>query len=276
MDHEISLRIGAFVGFFCVFAAWETLAPRRAMVTARLKRWLGNLGIVAVSSAAVRIVFPVAAVGLATIAEQRGWGILNQVALGEPAALVIALILLDLAVYLQHVMFHAAPLLWRLHMVHHSDMDIDVTTGVRFHPIEILLSMCIKFSVIVALGPAALAVLIFEVTLNATAMFNHSNIRLPLLLDRYLRWIVVTPDMHRVHHSVLKNETNSNFGFNIPWWDRLFATYRDQPAAGHAHMVIGLLQFRDPDGLTLSRLLIMPFVSNASDYTLTRGRDNGH
>ncbi|KAF0191728.1 MAG: sterol desaturase [Gammaproteobacteria bacterium] len=275
MDHEISLRLGAFVGFFCVFAVWETWAPRSTMVASRAKRWLSNLGIVVINSVAVRAVFPLAAVGLAAVADQRCWGLLNQFVLPDYMAVIAALLLLDLAIYLQHVMFHAVPLFWRLHMVHHSDMDFDVTTGVRFHPIEILLSMLIKFSVIVLAGPPVMAVLVFEITLNATSLFNHSNVRLPRVLERYLRWIIVTPDMHRIHHSVVKNETNSNFGFNLPWWDRLFGTYRNQPASGQGHITIGLRQFRDPARLTLPRLLILPFVSTASGYAINaRGDDS--
>ncbi len=275
MDHEISLRLGAFVGFFCMFAAWETWAPRSTMATPRAKRWLSNLGIVIINSAAVRIVFPLAAVGLAAMADQRGWGLLHQFVLTDYVAVIVALLLLDLAIYLQHVMFHAVPLFWRLHMVHHSDMDFDVTTGVRFHPVEILLSMLIKFSVIMLTGPPVLAVLVFEITLNATSLFNHSNVRLPRALDRYLRRIIVTPDMHRIHHSVVKNETNSNFGFNLPWWDRLFGTYRNQPASGQDHITIGLQQFRDPARLSLPWLLILPFISTTGGYAINhRGDDN--
>ena len=199
----------------------------------------------AVDTLLVRILFPTTAVGLALLAEARGFGLFNVVALPAWVAVVASVVILDLAIYLQHVLFHAVPALWRLHRMHHADLEFDVTTGLRFHPIEILLSMLIKFAVVAALGAPALAVLIFEVLLNATSMFNHGNVRIPAGLDRVLRWLVVTPDMHRVHHSILSRETNSNFGFNLPWWDRLFGTYRAQPAAGHEAMTIGIEQFRD-------------------------------
>ena len=190
------------------------------------------------------------AVGLALIEEQHGWGLLYQISLPYWATLIVSVILLDLTLYFQHVLFHAVPLLWRFHRMHHADIFFDVTTGVRFHPLEILLSMGIKLIVVAALGPPVIAVLVFEILLNATSMFNHGNIRIPETLDRHLRWIVVTPDMHRVHHSVLVQETNSNFGFNLPWWDRLFMTYRPQPIRGHNRMTIGIEQFRDPGGVT--------------------------
>ncbi|HUV13474.1 MAG TPA: sterol desaturase family protein [Acidobacteriota bacterium] len=189
-------------------------------------------------------------------------------------AVVAGVILLDCSIYFQHVLFHAIPALWRLHMVHHADLDFDVTTGLRFHPIEMLLSVVIKVAVVVVLGTPVLAVLIFEVLLNATAMFNHGNVRLHPAVDRYLRWILVTPDMHRVHHSVIPEETNSNFGFNLPWWDRIFGSYRAQPAAGHGKMEIGLRQFRDPKQLTLLSSLCIPFVGKAGEYTLSARR--GH
>ena len=172
---------------------------------------------------------------------------------------VIALILLDLAIYLQHRVFHAVPVLWRLHRMHHADLDIDVTTGARFHPIEILLSLGIKFGVIIALGAPALAVLVFEIGLNATSMFNHSNVRMPAVIERMVRWVVVTPDMHRIHHSIVRRETDSNFGFNFPWWDRLFRTYRPKPEAGHQGMTIGIEQFREPKELRIDRMLAQPF-----------------
>ena len=196
--------------------------------------------------------------------------LLNALALPAWLSVVLAVVLLDLAIYLQPVMFHAVPALWRLHRMHHADLDFDVTTGARFHPIEILLSMALKLGVVAALGAPALAVLVFEVLLNATAMFNHANARLPEGLDRVLRWIVVTPDMHRVHHSVVPRETNSNFGFNLPWWDRLLGTYHAQPAAGHTAMTIGLEQFRDPRDLWLDRLLAQPFRGEAGEIPIDR------
>ena len=206
-----------------------------------------------------RIVAPTGAVGFALLAEGGGWGLFNMVALPPWLEFLLALFLLDLAIYLQHRLFHYVPVLWRLHQMHHTDLDVDVTTGARFHPVEILLSLCIKFLVVNPLGAPPLAVLLFEIALNGTAMFNHSNVRVPPVIERVLRLLVVTPDMHRVHHSVVRRETDSNFGFNFPWWDRLFGTYRPQPEAGHQAMTLGIEQFRDPDELRLDRMLTQPF-----------------
>jgi len=272
-SHESAIRLTAFAGVFALMAACEIFAPRRGQKTGRSRRWPSNIGVVVLDTLLVRLLFPVTAVGLALLAEAKGWGLFT--ALDPPAWLAIALgvILLDLAIYLQHVLFHAVPALWRLHRMHHADLEIDVTTGTRFHPIEILLSMGIKLGVIAAFGMPAVAVLIFEILLNATSMFNHGNVRIPLSVDRVLRWIVVTPDMHRVHHSVVVRETNSNFGFNLPWWDRLFGTYRDQPAAGHEGMTIGIEQFRNPRELRLDRMLSQPFREEAGRYPIGREAD---
>jgi len=270
LSSEPLIRIAFFVGILAAMAAWEEAAPRRQREIPRLLRWANNLGIVVLDTILVRLIFPIAAVGLALITAERGWGLLNV--FGTPAwlAFVVSLLALDLAIYLQHVMFHAVPAFWRLHRMHHADLEFDVTTGLRFHPIEILLSTGTKLAVIASLGPPAVAVLVFEVLLNATAMFNHSNIRLPLGLDRALRWIVVTPDMHRVHHSIHPNETNSNFGFNLPWWDRLLGTYRAQPREGHEGMTIGIEQFRDPRELRMDRMLLQPFRDDDRLYPLGR------
>ena len=251
---------------------WEVLAPRRRRLVSRWARWPSNLGIVVLSTLLLRAVFPVAAIGLASLGQQRGWGLLNNVAVPDWMKIIAAVVLLDLAIYLQHVIFHAVPALWRLHRMHHADLDFDVTTGARFHPLEILLSMGLKLAVVATLGTPALAVLISEVALNATAMFNHGNVGLPSTIDRVLRWLVVTPDMHRVHHSTVVNETNSNFGFNLPWWDRLFGTYRAAPAAGHEAMTIGLDSFRDPVQLRLDRMLVQPFVGAVGAYPINRRR----
>jgi len=266
--YEPLIRLGAFAGVFVVMAIWELLTPRRPQAIGRNWRWPNNLGVVAVDVLLVRILLPITAVGLALFAEARGIGLFNMIALPAWASIVISVILLDLAIYLQHVLFHAVPALWRLHRMHHADLEFDVTTGLRFHPIEILLSTGIKLVVVAALGTPAAAVLIFEVLLNATSMFNHSNIRVPAPIDRILRCFVVTPDMHRVHHSILRRETNSNFGFNLPWWDRLLGTYRAQPAAGHEAMTIGIEQFRDPRELGLDRMLLQPFRGGAGRYPL--------
>ncbi len=259
LAHESAIRLGAFAGILALMAIWEVLAPRRPQTIGRLLRWPSNLGIVIIDTLLVRFAFPVVAVGVALLGAERGGGLFQ--ALAGPAwfAIPASILLLDLAIYLQHVLFHAVPLLWRLHRMHHADLEFDVTTGVRFHPIEILLSMAIKLGVVTALGAPAVAVLLFEVILNVTSMFNHGNVRLPTSIDRLLRCIVVTPEMHRVHHSIVRRETDSNFGFNLPWWDRLFGTYRAQPEAGHEGMTIGIEQFRDPRELRLDRMLIQPF-----------------
>ena len=268
--YEPHIRLGAFAAVFALMALWEMIEPRRRQAIGRAWRWPNNLGVVLVNTLLLRLVFPTTAVGVALLAETQGWGLLNVLAVPAWAAVVGAVAVLDLAIYLQHVLFHAVPALWRLHRMHHADLEFDVSTGLRFHPIEIVLSMVIKFAVIAALGAPALAVLIFEVLLNATSMFNHGNVRIPAPLDRVLRWFVVTPDMHRVHHSILVRETNSNFGFNLPWWDRLFGTYRAQPAAGHEAMTIGVDAFRDPRELGLDRMLLQPFRGDVGRYPLGR------
>jgi sterol desaturase/sphingolipid hydroxylase (fatty acid hydroxylase superfamily) len=252
-----------------LIAAWELMAPRRRLTVSKTERWFNNLSILFLDSLLVKILFPGAAVGVAVAAQNHGWGLFNVLQLPGWISILAALLLLDLIIYLQHIMVHAVPLLWRVHMVHHADLDYDVTTGLRFHPIEIVLSMGIKMAVVAGFGIPVLAVLIFEITLNGTAMFNHGNIHLPKKLDHYLRLLVVTPDMHRVHHSVMIRETNSNFGFNFPWWDRLFGTYRDQPVAGHEGMTIGISQFRTAKQVTLFRLLLLPFLGEAGQYSLT-------
>ena len=267
---EPIVRLAAFLGVFAAVAWWEALAPRRERAVARRDRWPHNLGLLVLNTLALRVVAPGAAVAVALAGESNGWGLLNVLALPAGVAFPLAVVALDLAIYFQHVMFHAVPALWRLHRLHHADLDFDVTTGTRFHPVEILLSMAVKCAVVAALGAPALAVLIFEVLLNATAMFNHANGRLPLALDRIVRLFVVTPDMHRVHHSVVQHETNSNFGFNLPWWDRLFGTYRAQPAAGHQAMTIGIDAFRSRADLRLDRLLVQPWRDAGGDHAITR------
>ncbi len=271
LANEPLIRLSFTFGILVVMVVWEVAAPRRRREIPRLLRWTNNLGVVVVDTILVRLTFPIVAVGLALAAEERGWGLFNIVETFPWLAFLLSLLVLDLAIYLQHVMFHAVPLLWRLHRMHHADLEFDVTTGLRFHPFEILLSMGIKLAAIMALGPPAVAVLIFEVLLNATAMFNHSNVRIPLGVDSVLRWFVVTPDMHRVHHSIYPSETNSNFGFNIPWWDRLLGTYRAQPRAGHEGMTIGIGQFRTRRDLWLDQMLIQPVRGPASGYPINRG-----
>ncbi|MBA4141884.1 MAG: sterol desaturase family protein [Nitrosospira sp.] len=260
--------MGFFITILVAVGIWESLLPRRKRSLRRRTRWPGNLGISVLNALMVRMVFPTAAIGIALMGEGRGWGLLNVFALPGWMSVLIAVIILDFAIYLQHVLLHAVPSFWRLHRMHHADLDFDVTTGVRFHPLEIMLSMGIKLAVIVALGAPALAVLIFEVLLNATSMFNHGNLRIPLPFDRVLRWVVVTPDMHRVHHSWHPDETNSNFGFNLPWWDLLLGTYKDQPRDGHEGMTIGINLFRDAAWERLDRMLIQPFIGLSDSYPI--------
>ena len=258
-ESVLAVRIGGAAVIFACMALWEWSAPRRQLTVGRAPRWPGNLGILAIDIVAVRLVAPTAVVGVALLAAERGWGVFP--AIGAPAWVAVALgvIALDLTIYIQHVVFHYVPVLWRLHRMHHADLDIDVTTGLRFHPLEILLSLAIKMAAVVALGAPALAVVIFEVLLNATSMFNHSNVALAPWLEPIARWIVVTPQMHQVHHSIERQETDSNFGFNLPWWDRLFGTYRAKPAAGEQGMTIGLPVFREVRELHIVQLLTQPF-----------------
>ncbi|MCB9662584.1 MAG: sterol desaturase family protein [Alphaproteobacteria bacterium] len=257
--HEPTVRLSAFFGVFLVMALLELVAARRPLTVPKGRRWLANLGLVVANTVVLRVLFPTAAVGAAAWAASQGWGVLPLLGLPHGLTVLLAVLLLDFAIYLQHVMFHAVPVLWRLHAVHHADHDLDVTSGLRFHPVEILLSMGIKLGLVTLLGAPVEAVLIFEVVLNAAAMFNHANVALPATVDRVLRWVLVTPDMHRVHHSVIPSETNSNFGFNAPWWDRLCGTYRAQPAAGHLGMTLGLDHLPEPRVQGLGWMLALPF-----------------
>jgi len=276
MAHEKAIRLGAFFGVLAVMGLWETFAPRRAVTVSKPVRWLNNLGLVFFNTALLRLIFPAAAVGMAAFASRQGWGVFNYLDAPAWLAVVVSVVALDFVIYLQHVMMHAVPALWRLHRMHHADLDFDVTTGTRFHPLEMILSMLIKFATIAVLGPPVIAVVIFEVLLSGAAMFNHGNVSLPPALDRVARWIVVTPDMHRVHHSVEDDEANSNFGFNLPWWDRLFGTYRDQPRAGHDGMTIGIHKYRTPGAVTwLPGMLWLPFRGQVSDYAINRRHWNG-
>jgi sterol desaturase/sphingolipid hydroxylase (fatty acid hydroxylase superfamily) len=262
MEQENTIRLISFVLIFILLALWEVLMPRRTLTTSKKWRWFNNLSIIAINPVIIHLVFPVFAVEMAHTAQANGWGLLNYIDIPNPIALGVGFVVLDLVIYLQHVMFHAVPLLWRLHMVHHADLDVDLTTGLRFHPIEIVLSLVLKFVVIVALGPPVAAVLTFEIVLNGMAMFNHGNITIPTTPEKWLRRFVVTPDMHRVHHSVIIRETNSNYGFNLSVWDRLFGTYWNQPQKGHTEMVVGLSQFRDEKKLTLPWLFILPIIGD--------------
>lgn len=265
LTHEISIRLGAFLGIFFLVAVWELIAPRRMLTASKLIRWYSNLGITIINTTLLRWCFPVLAVGMANLAQERQWGFLNNIEFPFWLAVILSVAVLDFIIYLQHVIFHQVPVFWRLHRMHHTDLNIDVTTGARFHPIEIILSMVIKLSVVFALGLPPVAVVIFEVLLNVMAMFNHGNIYIPSKIDRVLRCVVVTPDMHRIHHSVIPKETNSNYGFNISWWDRLLGTYRQQPQNGHKGMDIGLKIFQDSKFLNIHWLLIQPFL-NSKNY----------
>ncbi|MCK5640548.1 MAG: sterol desaturase family protein [Gammaproteobacteria bacterium] len=271
MQYETPIRLGFFFGVLLIMGVWEMMAPRRDLILSKVLRWSNNLGLVVLNTVVLYLLFPLAAVGMTIFVQQQGWGVFNYFNVPYALVLVLCVVLLDFAIYLQHVMFHAVPALWRLHRVHHADMDYDVTTGLRFHPIEIIISILIKFAVIIVLGPPVLAVIVFEVLLNGMAMFNHGNIKLPLPLDRVLRWLVVTPDMHRVHHSVEDDEANSNFGFNLSGWDRLFGTYRQQPRAGHEGMVIGIHTFQDVNVCaTLPGMLRIPFIGKVTAYAINR------
>lgn len=277
LANEPAVRLGAFFGVFVLMAIWEAVAPRRARLLPRRVRWLHNLALVALNSLILRLLFPLAAVGFALLAAERGWGLLNAIEVPYWWAFVLSVIALDFAIYLQHVVFHAVPLLWRLHRVHHADADIDVTTGARFHPIEILLSMLIKFAAIAVLGAPAAAVLAFEVLLNATAMFNHANLRLRQPVDRWLRRMLVTPEMHRIHHSMEAAETNSNFGFNLPWWDRLCGTYRERARLPQESMAIGVKALTGSDAaVRLTGLLALPFARAGSGDAIVSTAESGH
>jgi sterol desaturase/sphingolipid hydroxylase (fatty acid hydroxylase superfamily) len=248
-----TIRFAAFLGVLATMALWEVTAPRRRRDIPRVIRWTNNIALVVLDTVILRMMFPILAVGLAVMSEERGWGFFNNIDVPAWVSIVVSMVMLDLAIYLQHVMFHAVPGLWRLHRMHHANLDFDATTGLRFHPVEILISMGIKLAVVAALGPPAFAVLLFELILNATALFNHANIDLSRPVDRVLRLFVVTPDMHRVHHSVDPRETNSNYGFNLPWWDRLLGTYE---------------QFHTRRDPWLDRMLIQPLRSPASGHAL--------
>jgi sterol desaturase/sphingolipid hydroxylase (fatty acid hydroxylase superfamily) len=265
---ESLIRLCVFGAVLLAMAGWETFAPRRPLSYRRAVRWPANLGISLANNVALRVMLPLGAVGFAGFCTAHGWGVLNRVKPMQYFTLVGSLVLLDLAIYLQHVLLHAVPALWRIHRMHHSDLDIDVTTGIRFHPIEMAISMAIKLAAIAALGTSAVAVFTFEILLNASSLFNHANVTIAPAADLWLRRVIVTPDMHRVHHSIVVRETNSNFGFNLSWWDRLFGTYRAQPAAGHLDMTIGVADFRDLRELQLARMLVQPWCGTSGDYPI--------
>ncbi len=267
---EIFIRLGSFIAVFVLMALWERRHPRRRLSQPKTGRWFNNLSILAIDVLAVRVPLGAAAMGVAFYTEQHGWGLFNFTALPSWLEFILAWLALDFAVYLQHVISHALPVFWCLHRVHHTDLDFDLTTGVRFHPIEIFISMIYKMTLVAAIGASPWAVLMFEIILNGAALFNHGNVRLPEQLDRWLRWLVVTPDMHRVHHSSRVNETNSNFGFSVSCWDRLCGTYRGQPALGQLGFEIGLKEFRDPKQLGLLSLLRLPLRGRMGQYSFKK------
>lgn len=263
--NENSVRLGVFLGLLVALAVVEALFPRRGRSFGRAPRWTGNLLLIAIGSVATSLLIPLAAMGTALVATEHGWGLLNLLSLPFWLQVLLAIILLDLAIYGQHVASHHIPLLWRFHKVHHADRDIDVTTGLRFHPLEIMFSMLFKMLVVLILGAPVLAVLLFELLLNAFPMFNHSNLKLPKRIDQMIRFVAVTPDMHRVHHSVLPHETNSNYGFSLSCWDRLFGTYVDQPAGGHEGMTIGLQEYQSAKPASLLWMLGVSFQTDRAE-----------
>lgn len=271
---EGTWRFLIFASVLIVMALLEALAPRRERQLSRWHRWLTNLTLGGAGSlvgrAMAALSIPLAAIATAIWAEQSGWGILNHTSLPAWFEILLGVIILDFAIYLQHVASHKVPILWRLHKVHHSDRDIDVTTAIRFHPIEIGLSMLWKILVVLLLGPAAFAVFLFEVILNASAMFNHANLKLPGGLDKWLRMLIVTPDMHRVHHSIIQIETDSNYGFNLSIWDRLCGTYIPQPTHGHEEMSIGLKEQQGPEPARLLWSLGFPFFKSNKNKSPNR------
>lgn len=259
MEATAALRLSVFCSVFILVAVAELLWPRRPLSTSKKRRWFCNLSMIVIDTFAIRLLLPLMPLGMSVLATDQGWGLLNQVAWPGWFEAGIAILVLDLIIYLQHRAFHRIPFFWRFHRMHHTDLDLDVTSGHRFHPVEILFSFFIKLAAIVLIGAPAAAFVLFEILLNASSLFNHGNMNIPVSVDRWLRMLVVTPDMHRVHHSVHPAETDSNFGFNVPWWDRLLKTYRDQPRDGHLGMLIGLKEFRDENKLGLGYLLALPF-----------------
>ena len=260
MDNELVIRAGGFLLLLIVMLTWEQFFPRRSTGTLHRLRQLNNLLLLLINILAVRLLLPIAVIGVANLASTNGWGLFNNLHVHPVAGFLASLVVLDLVIYLQHVAFHKVPLFWKFHRVHHTDKEIDVTTGLRFHPFEILLSMLLKMLVVLLLGAPVLAVLVFEILLFMLSMFNHGNVFLPLFVDRYLRYFIVTPDMHRVHHSTIRKETDSNFGFFLTIWDRTFRTYRDQPQYGHTNMQIGLTEFPAEKSTELKDLLYQPFI----------------
>lgn len=262
MENEALIRLSVFLGLFAVFATAEALLPRRSRIQPRNTRWFTNLSISVLNTVTLRLMaigLPLLAVGAALDAQARGWGLFNALGLPVWVEIFLAVLMLDLAIWAQHLITHKVPLLWRLHRVHHADRDMDVTTALRFHPVEIALSMLLKIGLVYLLGPSAIAVILFEILLNGTAMFNHANLQLPASVDNVLRRLLVTPDMHRVHHSIHRREHDSNYGFALSIWDRMFGTYVAQPESGHHDMTVGL-KWQDERPSRLGWALKLPFA----------------
>ncbi|MGP8304970.1 sterol desaturase family protein [Vibrio sp. YIC-376] len=259
------LRLSCFIGVLLICTLWEIKLPRKTLTVSRTFRWVNNLSLVALNSVIVALIMPIAAFQAAVIVSDNQWGVFHLMSVPIWLNIPLSVVLLDFVIYMQHIVFHRIPFLWQIHRMHHADLDIDVTTGARFHPIEIVISMVVKIGAVCVLGVSPIAIVIFEIVLNASAMFNHSNARLALPVDAWLRKVIVTPDMHRVHHSVIPRETHSNFGFFLSVWDRLFGTYRAQPELGHDHVVIGLPDIRDEQEQRLDKLITQPFRYRAKD-----------
>jgi len=263
MPNADNIRLASFLAVFLIVGLAEHFWPRRMLTVPKVQRWFSNSFIIVIDSLVVRLALPVMPVGVAQLCRQNGWGLLNVLTVPHWMNVIIVILVLDLVIYLQHRAFHRVPFFWRFHRMHHTDLDIDVSSGNRFHPVEILFSLIIKMGVIAVIGAPVVAVVAFEILLNATSLFNHGNLRIPIHIDRWLRLFLVTPDMHRVHHSIIVRETDSNFSFNLPLWDRLLGTYNEQPKEGHIYMTIGLKEFRDPGQLGVLYLLTLPFRGRA-------------
>lgn len=269
---EAVIRLGIFSGVFIIMALWEVVSPRRKLSESKGRRWLINLGLTFINFLFARVTVGALAFSVAVFARQNGWGLFNYFEVPAWMAIVVSFVVLDFSIYLQHVIVHAVPLFWRLHRLHHTDLNIDVTTGLRFHPLEILLSLLYKAAVIIVIGAPLWTVVAFEVILNAASQFNHGNVNIPKNIDRWLRTMIVTPDMHRIHHSTVVDKTNSNFGFSVSWWDRLCGTYKKEPAQSQLTMDIGLKEFRNQKELGLLSLIALPFRGKMGQYSYQKER----
>jgi len=271
IQNEPIIRMSFFFGMIILMGSWELYAPKKAPTISKAYRWVNNLGLVFFNSFIIKILLPIASTSVAVLAMQNNWGVLNYYEIPTWIGVIVFIVVMDLIIYFQHIMVHAIPIFWRLHRVHHADLDYDTTTGSRFHPIEIVLSMFIKFTAIVLIGPSVIAVILFEIILNAMAMFNHGNVSLNKTLDKYLRYFIVTPDMHRVHHSIEQHETNSNFGFNISLWDRIFGTYKQDAKAGQENMIIGIQDITEKKQTNnIFGMLMIPFIKRNDKYIINK------